>query len=374
MMVFGTRPEAIKMAPLYHVLMADRDSFSVTLCVTGQHRQMLDQTLAAFEIIADHDLDIMLAGQDLSDITSRILLGMREIFSKVRPDILLVHGDTTTSMAASLAAFYAGVRVGHVEAGLRTYDLAAPYPEELNRQITSRITHWHFTPTQESSQNLQKEGVDPENIFVTGNTVIDALQLTLARIDADYSMRMELQASLSALLPFDWMSDRFVLITGHRRENFGGGFTQICAALRELAEKHPGMHFVYPVHLNPNVQKPVHENLGDLPNVHLLEPLDYKPFVYLLKHCHLVLTDSGGMQEEAPGLSKPVLVMRDVTERQEAVAAGTVKLVGVDQKQIVAHVTTLLNDRYVYASMACAVNPFGDGTASHRIARFLAGI
>jgi UDP-N-acetylglucosamine 2-epimerase (non-hydrolysing) len=366
MMVFGTRPEAIKMAPLYHALKACPDEFDTLVCVTAQHRQMLDQVLKVFAITPDIDLNLMQPGQDLFDITASALLGMRDVLREFKPDTLLVHGDTTT-LAAAMAGFYQGVPVGHVEAGLRTHDVYAPFPEEFNRQVATRVTRWHFAPTEFSRQNLLDERVAPTSITVTGNTVIDALFWVLGRIDADPQRREALAALLGERLPFDWDRQRFVLITGHRRENFGDGFLQICYALKELAARYSDVHFVYPVHLNPNVQQPVNEILGDLANVHLTEPLDYEPFVYLLKHSHIVLTDSGGIQEEAPSLGKPVLVMRDVTERPEAIEAGTVRLVGANRERIVASVTELLDDEVSYKAMARAYNPYGDGKACERI-------
>jgi UDP-N-acetylglucosamine 2-epimerase (non-hydrolysing) len=328
---------------------------------------MLDQVLRVFDIQPDIDLDLMKQGQDLFDVTASVLLGMRQVLRAHRPDALLVHGDTTTTLAASMAAFYAGVPVGHVEAGLRTHDIGAPFPEEFNRQVASKVMRWHFAPTELSRRNLLAEQVPDDRVTVTGNTVIDALIWVLHRIDSSAPRREAIAALLSTRLGFDWTSERFVLITGHRRENFGDGFLQICAALQELALRYPAVHFVYPVHLNPNVQKPVRELLTDIPNVHLVEPLDYEPFVYLLKHCHLVLTDSGGIQEEAPSLGKPVLVMRDATERPEAVEAGTVRLVGADRQRIVANVSQLLDDETQYQAMAGAHNPYGDGAACGRI-------
>lgn len=367
MLVFGTRPEAIKMAPLVHRLKAEPDFFDIQICVTAQHRQMLDQVLRIFEIVPDIDLDVMKPGQDLFDVTANVLQGMKGVFEKNKPDAVLVHGDTTTTLATAMAGFYAGVPVGHVEAGLRTHDLYAPFPEEFNRQVASKVTRWHFAPTELSRANLIAERVDDEDITVTGNTVIDALHWVLNRIDADGDRSAKLTQSLNQALPFNWQSDRFVLITGHRRENFGDGFLQICEALRELASKFDGVHFVYPVHLNPNVQKPVHTILEGLSNVHLVEPLDYEPFVYLLKHSYVVLTDSGGIQEEAPSLGKPVLVMRDVTERPEAVDAGTVELVGANKERIIAGVSRLLEDETHYSKMSHAHNPYGDGRACDRI-------
>ena len=367
MLVFGTRPEAIKMAPLYHALKACPDEFDTLVCVTAQHRQMLDQVLKVFEIIPDIDLNLMKPGQDLFDITALTLLGMRDVLREFKPETLLVHGDTTTSVAAAMAGFYHGVPVGHVEAGLRTHNVNAPFPEEFNRQVVTRVTRWHFAPTELSRQNLLDERIAPASIMVTGNTVIDALFWVLGRIDADPKRREALLKFLGERLPFDWVRQRFILITSHRRENFGNGFLQICYALKELAARYSDVHFVYPVHLNPNVQQPVNEILGDLANVHLTDPLDYEPFVYLLKHSHIVLTDSGGIQEEAPCLGKPVLVMRDVTERPEAIEAGTARLVGATREKIVARVTELLDDELSYKAMASACNPYGDGKACERI-------
>ncbi len=374
MLVFGTRPEAIKMAPLYHALKACPELFETRVCVTAQHRQMLDQVLRIFEIIPDIDLNLMKAGQDLYDVTASVLLGMRDVLRQHKPDALLVHGDTTTSLAAAMAGFYAGVPVGHVEAGLRTHDVYAPFPEEFNRQVTGKVTRWHFAPTDVSQQNLRNERVNEDRITVTGNTVIDALFWVLDRIDSNAGRLFELTNFLNDWLPFAWQTERFVLITGHRRENFGDGFLQICEALKDLAARYPGVHFVYPVHLNPNVQQPVKSLLADLPNVHLIEPLDYEPFVYLLKHSHIVLTDSGGIQEEAPSLGKPVLVMRDVTERPEAVDAGTVILVGANRERIVANVSELLENDATYKRMSRAHNPYGDGNACERIIEVLRGI
>jgi UDP-N-acetylglucosamine 2-epimerase (non-hydrolysing) len=374
MLVFGTRPEAIKMAPLYHALKACPQQFETQVCVTAQHRQMLDQVLRGFEIIPDIDLNLMKAGQDLYDVTASVLLGMRDVLRQHRPAALLVHGDTTTSLAAAMAGFYAGVPVGHVEAGLRTHDVYAPFPEEFNRQIVSKVARWHFAPTDLSKQNLLNERVADDRITVTGNTVIDALLWMLARIDADAGRQTELVNFLNNRLPFAWQIERFVMSTGHRRENFGDGFLQICAALKDLAARYPDVHFVYPVHLNPNVQQPVKSLLADLSNVHLIEPLDYEPFVYLLKHSHIVLTDSGGIQEEAPSLGKPVLVMRDVTERPEAVDAGTVILVGANRERVVANVSALLENDATYKRMSHAHNPYGDGNACERIIEVLRGI
>ena len=374
MLVFGTRPEAIKMAPLYHALKACPEQFETQVCVTAQHRQMLDQVLRVFEITPDIDLNLMKAGQDLYDVTASVLLGMRDVLRQYKPDALLVHGDTTTSLAAAMAGFYAGVPVGHVEAGLRTHDVYAPFPEEFNRQVVSKVTRWHFAPTEFSQQNLLNERVDEDQITVTGNTVIDALMWVLGRIDSDTERQAAICTLLNDRMPFFWQTDRFVLITGHRRENFGDGFLQICEALKNLAARFLNVHFVYPVHLNPNVQQPVKSILADLPNVHLIEPLDYEPFVYLLKHSHIVLTDSGGIQEEAPSLGKPVLVMRDVTERPEAVDAGTVILVGADRERIVANMSQLLENEATYKRMSRAHNPYGDGKACERIIDVLRSI
>jgi UDP-N-acetylglucosamine 2-epimerase (non-hydrolysing) len=374
MMVFGTRPEAIKMAPLYHALKAQPDVFDTVLCVTAQHRQMLDQVLMVFDMTPDIDLNLMTPGQDLFDVTTAVLKGMRDVLKAHQPDALLVHGDTTTTLAAAMAGFYFGVPVGHVEAGLRTYDLQAPFPEELNRQVASKLSKWHFAPTEFSQGNLLAERIPQSSITVTGNTVIDALFWVLGRINTDAARRQGLEVFLNEQLGFDWQSQRFVLMTGHRRENFGDGFLQICNALKELAARYPAVRFVYPVHLNPNVQQPVKSILADVPNVHLIAPLDYEPFVYLLKHSHIVLTDSGGIQEEAPSLGKPVLVMRDVTERPEAVAAGTVRLVGADRGRIVANVAELLENDASYAAMARAHNPYGDGNACARIVSILQDI
>ncbi|WP_445727939.1 MULTISPECIES: non-hydrolyzing UDP-N-acetylglucosamine 2-epimerase [Pseudomonadota] len=370
MLVFGTRPEAIKMAPVYHAL-RDSSDFQTIACVTAQHRQMLDQVLQTFGVVPDIDLDLMKPEQDLFDVTTSVLMGMRDVFSLHRPDVVLVHGDTTTTLTTSMAAFYAGVPVGHVEAGLRTHNIYAPFPEEFNRQVTSKLTRWHFAPTPFSKQNLLAENVPDENITVTGNTVIDALFWVLDRIEAEFERRSAIVNFLNEHLRFNWRETRFVLVTGHRRENFGDGFLQICEAIKEVADRYPAVHFVYPVHLNPNVQRPVQEILSGLDNVHLVDPLDYEPFVYLLKHSYLVLTDSGGIQEEAPSLGKPVLVMRDVTERPEAVDAGTVRLVGARCQPIVENICELLDNQASYRSMARAHNPYGDGKACARIIKVL---
>ncbi|RUO18673.1 non-hydrolyzing UDP-N-acetylglucosamine 2-epimerase [Aliidiomarina haloalkalitolerans] len=374
LLAFGTRPEAIKMAPLVKTLQAETD-FEVVVAVTAQHREMLDQVLKLFEITPDYDLNLMRAGQDLYDITAGVLLGLRDVLDQSRPDIVLVHGDTATTFAATLAAFYARIPVGHVEAGLRTHDLYSPWPEEANRQLTGRIAKWHFAPTERNRLDLLEENVARDAILVTGNTVIDALHWVTEKIKQDKTLRISIQNQLiKAGLSIDLSSKRFVLITGHRRENFGQGFESICQALRTLAINHPNVHFVYPVHLNPNVQRPVKTLLAGLNNVHLIEPLGYEPFVQLMQQCYLVLTDSGGVQEEAPGLGKPVLVMRDTTERPEAVEAGTVKLVGTDVVAIVENVTVLLNDESKYSEMSRAHNPYGDGKACSRIATFLSQV
>ena len=374
MLVFGTRPEAIKMAPLYHAFKIHSDLFETQVCVTAQHRQMLDQVLRVFDIKADIDLDLMRAGQDLFDVTSSVLLGMREVLKTHRPNILLVHGDTTTSMASAIAGFYAGISVGHIEAGLRTHDLFAPFPEEFNRQVVGKVANWHFSPTALSRKNLLNEGVSESRIAVTGNTVIDALFWVINRIESDALRQANISTFLEDRLPFSWRHDRFILITGHRRENFGDGFMEICQALKQLAFNYPEIHFVYPVHLNPNVQRPVNSILTGLSNVHLIDPLEYEPFVYLLKHCYLVLTDSGGIQEEAPSLGKPVLVMREVTERPEAVEAGTVRLVGANRERIVANVSELIENELSYVKMSHAHNPYGDGKACGRIIDVLGAI
>lgn len=368
MIVFGTRPEAIKMAPVALALRAD-PAFETIVCVTAQHRQMLDQVMQIFQLRADVDLDVMSPGQDLYDITSRILLGMREVLRQLQPDLVLVHGDTTTCFAATLAAFYQNIPVGHVEAGLRTGNLAAPFPEEANRALVSRLARYHFAPTQQARTNLLAEAVPTDHIFVTGNSVIDALLLARAASADMTGWRGALSEALIAQIQS--RSGPLVLITGHRRENFGQGFIDLCTAIRTLAEAHPLWLFIYPVHLNPNVQAPVRALLGDVPNIHLIEPLEYLPFVWLMDRCDLILTDSGGIQEEGPALGKPVLVMRDVTERPEAVAAGTVKLVGTSIECITATVEAVLTDRSLYQSMSTASNPYGDGHAAQRIVRIL---
>lgn len=375
LLVFGTRPEAIKMAPLVHEFKKYPDQFETLVCVTGQHREMLDQVLEIFQIVPDVDLNIMKSGQDLYDVTSRVLLGMRDVLKELAPDVVLVHGDTTTSMAAALAAFYQQIPVGHVEAGLRTGNIYSPWPEEMNRLMTGRIATYHFSPTTLSKQNLLKENVNAEHIIITGNTVIDALHWVVNKIHLEQGLRDRLHQSI---LDYGYSTDRLdkgkrlVLITGHRRENFGEGFLNICHAIASLAEKYPNVDFVYPMHLNPNVRKPVLEILGSgQPNVFLIEPLQYLQFVFLMEKSYLVLTDSGGVQEEAPGLGKPVLVMRDTTERPEAVDAGTVMLVGADRVRIEDGVSSLLENVTLYEKMSKAVNPYGDGLACQRIVDFL---
>ena len=383
LLVFGTRPEAIKMCPLVKEFQKHPDSFETLVCVTGQHREMLDQVLRIFDVQPDYDLNIMKQGQDLYDVTARVLTGMREVLDKSRPDVVLVHGDTTTSMAAALAAFYRQIPVGHVEAGLRTHDLYSPWPEEMNRQVTGRIASYHFAPTPLSRQNLLDEGVAGQKIAVTGNTVIDALQWVVENVlktgyrPKDPSVAALLQDDCNTRqLDEDCHSERseesprkMVLITGHRRENFGEGFINICLAIKDLADRYPDVDFIYPMHLNPNVRRPIQEFFGEHPraNLHFIEPLDYLDFVCLMEHSTLVLTDSGGIQEEAPGLGKPVLVMRDTTERPEALEAGTVLLVGTDRERITAEVARLLDDPEHYQSMSQAVNPYGDGKACARI-------
>ena len=378
MLVFGTRPEAIKMAPLVKEFQKHPDKFQTIVCVTGQHRQMLDQVLGLFEITPDYDLNIMKQGQDLYDVTARVLIGMRDILKEVQPDVVLVHGDTTTSTAAALAAFYQQIPVGHVEAGLRTHNIYSPWPEEMNRQITGRIATYNFAPTSLSKSNLLKENINPDSIVVTGNTVIDALHQVVTKIKTDVTLAIELEKVLeqSGYDVKRLQNDKkLVLITGHRRENFGDGFIQMCTAIKDLTQKYPNVDFVYPMHLNPNVRKPIYEvfgeNLSDLNNMFFVEPLEYLSFVYLMEKSTIVLTDSGGIQEEAPGLGKPVLVMRDTTERPEALSAGTVKLVGTDYYKILNEVSTLLDDVEAYKKMSMAVNPYGDGLACPKIVDIL---
>ena len=399
MLVFGTRPEAIKMAPLVKAFAQFPETFETIVCVTGQHREMLDQVLHIFDITPDYDLNIMKQGQDLYDVTSRVLLGMRDVLREAQPDVVLVHGDTTTSTAAALAAFYQQIPVGHVEAGLRTHNIYSPWPEEMNRQITGRIATYNFSPTPLSRHNLLEEKVSEQSITVTGNTVIDALYWVVDKIKRDETLSAELKSALAeAGYDVDRLDNsqftihnsqlprRLVLITGHRRENFGDGFIQMCTAIRDLTQKYPDVDFVYPMHLNPNVRKPIQEvfvgldklslgeGWGEAGNMFFIEPLEYLSFVYLMEKSTLVLTDSGGIQEEAPGLGKPVLVMRDTTERPEALEAGTVKLVGTDYGKIVSEVSRLLDDAAYYDSMSKAVNPYGDGKACERIVDFIKAI
>ncbi len=378
MLVFGTRPEAIKMAPLVKEFQKHSSDFITQVCVTGQHREMLDQVLKLFEITPDYDLNIMKQGQDLYDVTARVLTGMRDVLKEAQPDVVLVHGDTTTSTAAALAAFYQQIPVGHVEAGLRTHNIYSPWPEEMNRQITGRISAYNFAPTPLSRENLLKENIDDKSIYVTGNTVIDALHTVVAKVKED----KELNASLAEELKrcgYDTSrldgGKKMVLITGHRRENFGDGFISMCTAIKDLTFKYPDVDFVYPMHLNPNVRRPIREvfgeDLNNLGNMFFIEPLEYLSFVFLMEKANVVLTDSGGIQEEAPGLGKPVLVMRDTTERPEALSAGTVKLVGTDYNKITSEVSQLLDDEAYYNVMSHAVNPYGDGLACGRIVEAL---
>ena len=378
MLVFGTRPEAIKMCPLVKEFQKHPDEFETIVCVTGQHREMLDQVLKIFDVKPDIDLNIMKQGQDLTDVTVRILNGMRDVFKECKPDVVLVHGDTTTSTAAALSAFYAQIPVGHVEAGLRTHNIYSPWPEEMNRQITGRIATYNFSPTPLSEKNLQEEKAHG-NIYVTGNTVIDALHMVVNKLKTDRALAEEQdKVLLEAGYDVTRLSDgkKLVIITGHRRENFGDGFIRMVTAMKDLSEKYPEVDFVYPMHLNPNVRKPIHEVFGEdltRPNFFFIEPLQYLEFVHLMSKANIVLTDSGGIQEEAPGLGKPVLVMRDTTERPEALASGTVHLVGTDYDKIVNEVSTLLEDTAAYEKMSKAVNPYGDGKACSRIVRVLNG-
>lgn len=378
MIVFGTRPEAIKMAPLIKEFQKNTKSFQTIVCVTGQHREMLDQVLQLFEITPDYDLNIMKQGQDLYDVTARVLVGMRDVLKEAQPDVVLVHGDTTTSTAAALAAFYQQIPVGHVEAGLRTHNIYSPWPEEMNRLITGRIATYNFAPTELSRQNLLKENISDSMITVTGNTVIDALYWVVNKIRTDKKLEEQLKNILySNGYDVDRLNTdrKLVLITGHRRENFGDGFINMCTAIKDLTQKYPEVDFVYPMHLNPNVRKPIHEvfgeDLSNLSNMFFIEPLEYLSFVYLMEKSTIVLTDSGGIQEEAPGLGKPVLVMRDTTERPEALEAGTVKLVGTNYDKIINEVSVLLDNENYYERMSKAVNPYGDGLACERIVKTL---
>ena len=376
MLIFGTRPEAIKMCPLVKEFQKRNNEFETIVCVTGQHREMLDQVLNLFDVKPDYDLNIMKQGQDLTDVTARVLTGLRDVFKECHPDVVLVHGDTTTSTASAVAAFYAQIPVGHVEAGLRTHNIYSPWPEEVNRQITGRIATYHFAPTSLSKDNLLQEGISGEQIIVTGNTVIDALYMVVEKIKNDGILSCELEKVLKASgYDISRLSDgrKLVLITGHRRENFGDGFISMCKAIKSLSEKYPEVDFVYPMHLNPNVRKPIHEVFGESQraNLFFIEPLEYLSFVYLMEKSAIVLTDSGGIQEEAPGLGKPVLVMRDTTERPEALEAGTVKLVGTDYDKIVNEVSGLLDSQEYYEKMSKAINPYGDGKACSRIVKAL---
>ncbi|EGR0049860.1 UDP-N-acetylglucosamine 2-epimerase (non-hydrolyzing) [Vibrio vulnificus] len=360
--VFGTRPEAIKMAPLVQALVAD-ERFEAKVCVTAQHREMLDQVLELFEITPDYDLNLMKAGQTLNEVTARILLELKPVLQEFKPDVVLVHGDTATTFAASLAAYYEQIAVGHVEAGLRTGNIYSPWPEEANRKLTGALTKYHFAPTETSQQNLLQENYSEENIFVTGNTVIDALLMVKEKIEQD----ADLKATLASQFPYLDESKKLILVTGHRRESFGGGLERICEALAQTAKQHPEVQILYPMHLNPNVREPVNRILGSVENVLLIEPQQYLPFIYLMDRANIILTDSGGIQEEAPSLGKPVLVMRDTTERPEAVAAGTVKLVGTDVEKIVSNLNTLITDSEAYQVVSFAHNPYGDGKACQRI-------
>jgi UDP-N-acetylglucosamine 2-epimerase (non-hydrolysing) len=371
LIVFGTRPEAIKMAPLVKAFQAEA-ALETKVCVTAQHREMLDQVLAIFSITPEYDLNIMKPGQDLYDVTSGVLMGMKEVLSDYRPDVVLVHGDTTTTIAASLAAFYQKIAVGHVEAGLRTGNIYSPWPEEANRRLTSQLAAYHFAPTQTSKENLLKEKITEKNILVTGNTVIDALFFALKAIHSDDTLKKRVISRINEAYNLD-EAKKLILVTGHRRENFGQGFIDICTALKALAENNPEVDIVYPVHLNPNVQQPVHRILESVKNVHLIQPMGYEPFIYLMEKSYFIITDSGGVQEEAPSLGKPVLVMRDTTERPEALEAGTVKLVGTDPGKIIEEAQKLLDDAAAYESMSKAHNPYGDGLACSRIVEFIKG-
>ncbi len=381
LIVFGTRPEAIKMAPLVKSFQQSGNTFETKVCVTAQHREMLDQVLDLFEITPDYDLDIMKPGQDLYDVTSNVLLGMKNVLADFKPDVVFVHGDTSTTFATSLAAFYQQIKVAHVEAGLRTGDIYSPWPEEANRQLTTQITAYHFAPTSTSEANLLKENVTPHAIEVTGNTVIDALFLALDKIKNSTTLESEIISSINKLLSGAYQlpirnhespkDQKMILVTGHRRENHGQGFINICTALKEIAQNNPDIHIIYPVHLNPNVQKPVKELLSGIANVHLIEPLQYEQFIYMMDKSYFIITDSGGVQEEAPSLGKPVLVMRDTTERPEALDAGTVKLVGTDTELIIKEAQELIDSKEAYTRMSKASNPYGDGHACEKIVKFI---
>ena len=370
LIVFGTRPEAIKMAPLVSELLKDKVNFDTRVCVTAQHREMLDQVLDLFKITPDYDLNIMKHGQDLYDITSNILLKIKPVLEEFAPDLVLVHGDTATTFTTSLAAYYQKIKIGHIEAGLRTGDLYSPWPEEGNRRLTGILANYHFAPTESSKQNLLNEGVNNASIFVTGNTVIDALQLVLNRINTDESLRLKIQNTIIQS-GFEELNSKFILVTGHRRENFGQGFLNICEALKELAEHNPDINILYPVHLNPNVKKPVNSLLSNIKNIKLVNPFQYEEFIYLMSKSYLILTDSGGIQEEAPSLGKPVLVMRNTTERPEAISSGTAKLVGSDKESVVKEVQYLLNNTSAYKDMSRSHNPYGDGKACKKIVKFI---
>jgi UDP-N-acetylglucosamine 2-epimerase (non-hydrolysing) len=372
LLVFGTRPEAIKMAPLVKIFEKET-SIESKVCVTAQHREMLDQVLDIFDITPDYDLNLMKPGQDLYDITSNVLLGMKNVLEDFKPDIVLVHGDTTTTFAASLSAFYQKIKVGHIEAGLRTNNLYSPFPEEANRQLTGVLVNYHFAPTETSKNNLIKENKNPKNIIVTGNTVIDALFLALNKIENDKILKEKIKKDIELKFnnQFSILNSQFILVTGHRRENFGDGFINICEALKTIAINNPKIHIVYPVHLNPNVQNPVKEILSDTSNVHLIDPLQYESFIYMMSKSYFIITDSGGVQEEAPSLGKPVLVMRDTTERPEAVKAETVKLVGINKEKIIKEAQKLIDDEKEYKKMSKAHNPYGDGKACQRIVEFI---
>jgi len=370
LLVFGTRPEAIKMAPLVKEFQKDTIDFETKVCVTAQHREMLDQVLDLFDIVPEYDLNLMKQGQDLYDITSNVLLGMKDVLNDFKPDIVLVHGDTTTTSATSLSVFYQQIKIGHVEAGLRTGDLLSPFPEEANRQITGVLANYHFAPTTTSKNNLLKENKDKNNIIVTGNTVIDALFLALDKIKSNKDLELQIIDDIE----YKFDNSKFILVTGHRRENHGQGFIDICNALKKIALANPTIDIVYPVHLNPNVQKPVREILSNIENIYLIEPLQYEHFIYLMYKSYFIITDSGGVQEEAPSLGKPVLVMRDTTERPEAVEAGTVKLVGTNKQLIIEEAQELLNDKIAYENMSKAHNPYGNGKACQKIVEFIKGI
>jgi len=373
LLVFGTRPEAIKMAPLVKEFQKDTINFETKVCVTAQHREMLDQVLNLFEITPEYDLNLMKPGQDLYDITSNVLLGMKDVLSDFKPDVVLVHGDTTTTSATSLSAFYQQIKIGHVEAGLRTGDLLSPWPEEANRQITGVLANYHFAPTSTSQENILKENKDKESVIITGNTVIDALFLALDKIKANDNLKNQIVKQISDLNYKIIDGKKIILVTGHRRENHGQGFINICEALKTIALDNKDIDIVYPVHLNPNVKKPVYEILSDIPNIYLIEPLQYEQFIYMMDKSYFIITDSGGVQEEAPSLGKPVLVMRDTTERPEALEAGTVKLVGTNMQLIIKEAQKLIDDKTEYEKMSKAHNPYGDGKACERIVEFLKG-